>query len=437
MRLPLLLLVGWVLAAPLLAQSAAVAKDPAAAAAELAELTSLLHDAAGADGLPFAERNPCIEVSTRLALFPMRFGLLPRDTEGYAKLQWLAASLVERLDKNLTALAEPQPPSRPKLSWWWMQHGIVGLPWRFVYGMLLDLAGRVDEARSIAFAPDMHTGGCLGRPYSFVDLCGFEAQLRADLLMRQGESVSAAADALAAMLSDFGADYDLLAVEAGWLQELRGAPDDACLLYDWAIQGSGVRDAETLGSQLARSALARLGREHQPVWLERMELWFSSPDDQDHFRGEQAVCIARAGDADSWRLLAVRVPVRLDVADTDEVKMVTRADDLSRARPYLEWLAARKTSRHEWVGLFLLHALDRTGRARLNDAFQSLCPAPGTDRLDSYSLNEIDHFSRAIVGRGPEIGKALPVPNSPGYRNIGLSCEDFAKAWLDELAKPR
>lgn len=363
------------------------------------------------------ESDPTPEISSRLALFRTRFGCDFRDCPGWREISREAALTYERLRHEYP---EPEPGSTRFGDEW------LGPAWVGVRALLLDIAGRSDEARTLLFGDgERYWPGCC--PYCLSESVFYVARARAEFLDRAGDPAGALqwlheacyecdADEMGGVFgrprpaSDLvKARYAILLADAGELAAAAGEVD--------ALE---KQQPGSLGLSVARAALADRLPETSTVTVFAVPLYDGT--DGDWSGAGMAFIAGAARDAMTWHLLAVRLPKhpekKLDsrLAPDCGSDLVLLAPTDARVSPFVETCLDQPAGWRWAQALRVAQALGTASRSRLITCLKQT----DVEEHSGRSQQRIDQAARIVSGGGPDLGTT---PEA-------LSLAELRDAWL-------
>jgi hypothetical protein len=420
-------------------ERARTAPDLASGNSELAALREMLEDWAARPGWPrfkdaqlagaqqrcplseAIEGDPCPEISTRLALFPARFGLSYRECPGWSALSESAARTYDDLTRRFPA-HEPYLGLERFADTWFKP------AWTAVKALLLDISGRGDEARTVLFGASQRIwDGCCWPDLS-EDLF-YLTRARAEILDRAGETAAALRWYHEAYYRCFGDD----------MSELFGRPRPASDLLvaryaillneagESAVAANILRKLDANPRSLALTVTRAVLGDEPLVAAESQVTVFAIPlrdgSCSDTYGAGTAFVIGNRDSPSTWRLAAVSLPDHPERSAGNRISpncgedLVVMDSSDARVRPFIEACASQTEGLRWSDGLLALQALDHSAREQLESC------------LEWWDVNEgwatraatVDAVARLICGGGPDIHAEL------------LSASEVRRAWLEWL----
>ncbi|HEX5010887.1 MAG TPA: hypothetical protein VFY71_10840 [Planctomycetota bacterium] len=249
------------------------------------------------------DADPCPEISSRLALFRVRYGMNFRDVPGWDDFAAFAGRTYDRLVEEYC----PPAPGSSRYGYRWCAPA-----WTSVRALLLDIAGRSDQARTVLFGDSERAwDGCCMSDLS-EDLF-YLARARADQLDRAGDSAGALRwlhEAYYRWGQDTWADLFGRPRIASDLVLARYAillADSSELEAAHAVYRMLEAKGDSLGLSVARTVLGdRLSR---AVTSTKSVFGVPIPVTGDEvLAGSTAFVVGDVRDAPTWRVLACSIP---------------------------------------------------------------------------------------------------------------------------------
>lgn len=355
-------------------------------------------------GANYATWTQSEEISERLALFPWRFGIEPRDAGAWDDLALAAEQVLDRVEgRQDPELKLSETDSYAQL----------------LRCLLLELAGRTDDAATALEAVEVHhfCGNCAAGRRAVVD------RRRSEAAERRGETEKAVELLRKTLIDpyDFGSAMDaadpVTCTRCALLFAQTGREADAVALFQLVAD---LRP-ETPSAAVARAALRQMDAWIEPT-VERLESVYIATAQNDDSRSPRLVHkrLALAALAHLDRAAAfARLAAAYDAGDESALDGMVELRD-ERARPYFERALGQGGAERFETALRGLQELDGGARPAVGRMLGRLAEPPREFHfVDTAAL---DARLRAICGGGPELS---------GFDR--MKSEDLARAWLDWL----